>query len=643
MAIRKSICTYCGCGCRLSFYIEKERIFKVMPDRTDPVSQGKPCIKGLTLNEVIAKDRILKPLIRKDKKSDFKEVGWDEAVKFIYNNTKDLAPEEIFFAPSGKITNEDNWVMQKFARVVFGTNSVDGCCTRLCHKATVQATLDCLGLEGIPNRMDDIYRTDCILIIGSNPLSNYPVMWNRILEAKSKGTKIISIQAIFNPIAEYADLFLTIQPGTELALINGLINLIIKQKGYVKAVEKIEQFEELKKVVEEYEPESVAKICGVEIEQIKDICKAISDSKRFGLIHGMGVTQHANGLENIHSLLNLLILKKGFLLSGRGEVNVQGVGDMWCIPDIRPLCPPCERIEKIWKTAIPKEVGKNIIEAFLLSPVKAAFISSFNPAQSLPDLNTVHKHMSDIFIVQMDHYQNLTSQFANVILPTPTLLERNGTITTGERRVRLCRQVIKPIGLSIPEWKIFQQLAGLFGKQKYFKYKNEKEIFKEIVKAIPDYSNLNPEKIYSGFDGWPNKKIKFYKFWPEHFKAIEEIRSKKYPFLLTTFRSQYQFLTGEMTGRSESLKKASNEGPFIYINPIDARFAGIKDGQHIEVISQAGSVKAVVKISERMPKGILGAHIHFEQLLINKLFPAQIDRQTFTPNYKTVAVAIRKI
>ncbi len=640
MVIRKTICTYCGCGCRLAFQIERERLVKTLPDSTDPVSQGKPCIKGLTLHEVIAKDRILKPLIKKG--SDFKEVSWKEALRFVYENTKGLAPEEIFFAPSGKITNEDNWVMQKFARLVFGTNSIDGCCTRLCHKATVQATLDCLGLEGIPNRMDDIYKTDCLLIIGSNPYSNYPVMWNRIAEAKRKGTKIISVQAVYNPIAEHADLFLTIQPGTELALINGLIALVIENRGYVSEAEKTEGFEQLKETVKEYRPERVAEICGIELEQLKRLAGVISASKRFGLIHGMGITQHANGLENTHSLLNLLILKRGFLLSGRGEVNVQGVGDMWCMPDIRPLCPLCERIEKVWGAPISREAGKNIIEAFLLSPVKAAFISSFNPAQSLPNLDRVHKNMADMFIVQMDHYRNLTSEFATVILPTPTLIERNGTITTGERRVRLCRQVIKPLGLSMPEWKIFKQLAVFFRKQKYFGYGTEKEIFKEIVKAMPDYAKLDPEKIYSAQDGWADKKIKFYKFWPEHFKAIEELRSKRYPFILTTFRSQYQFLTGEMTGKSETLRKASRDGPFVYISPLDARLLGIKDGQLVELKSQTGSITTAVRIDERIPKGILGAHIHFEKFLVNKLFPLQIDKQTYTPNYKTVAVAVQK-
>lgn len=637
-----SICPYCGCGCRLNYIVEKNKLAKIVPDPSDEVSEGKPCIKGLTVHEVFKKGRILKPLIRKSKNSKLKEVSWEKAYQFIYKKTKDLTSEEIFFGPSGKITNEDNYIIQKFARIVFKTNNIDACCSRLCHVATVKALINAFGNGGNPWKMEEIYGIDCLLIIGSNPASNYPVLFNKILKIKNKA-KIISIQNIASLISEYADFSIIIKPGTETALLNGIINSLIESKKYRKDVENIDGFSGLNKIVKHYTPENVCKLCGIKIDEFKNLVNVIGKSNSFGAIHGMGLTQHVNAIENVHSLLNLIILKNGKLLSCRGEINVQGAGDMSCSPDILPTGSfiEFEKIEKFWNTKVPKERGKSSIEAFLISPVKAAFVSGFNPAQSLPNLNEVHKNLKKMFFVQLDSYYNLTSKFADVILPTPLLFERNGTITNGERRVRLVRKVIK-IGNSKPEWVIFKELSKIFGYEKYFEYKNEREITKEIVNIIPAYRKIDVESIYNGNDEWADKEIKFVRLNPEEFEGIEDVRSEKYPFILTTFRSRYHFLTDEMTSKSKTLKKFP-EGPFCYLNEEDAKNLKIKNGDRVKISSYVSNIKARVKIDKRIPKGIVGTHFHFENLLVNKLFPTQFDEETFTPNYKIIAVKIEKI
>ena len=634
--LKSSICAYCGCACRLKFRVEGNEIKKVLPDEGDEISEGKPCIKGLTLHEVYNKGRILKPMIRKGGK--FKKSTWGEALRYIKEKVKDIAPSEIFFAPSGKTTNEDCYAMQKFARIVFGTNNIDGCCARLCHAATVEAMKHAFGIPAMPYTLNDIKRTDCLLIVGSNPASNYPVLFNRILEAKRRGCKIISVQPFFNEITRFADVRLIIQPGTHLALLNGIMNYLIRAGNYDKKSENYEGFDKLVKTVSVYSAKRVCNLCGISREDFVNAAETISRSKRFGALHGMGITQHVKAVESVHALLNLLILKKGRILSCRGEVNVQGCGDMGCVPDAE-----VEAFEKVWRVKLTREIGVTMIHALSLSPVKVSFISGFNPAQSMPDLNRVHKNLEEMFVVQMDSYFNLTSRFANVILPTPTLLERRGTITNGERRVRFVAGAIKPLGESVQEWRVLKTLAKMLGFGKHFSYASAKEISKEITRAVPSYSKVDVDSLYKGKDQFADKRIRFKRFVPSHFAGVEDVRSKKYPFILTTFRSKYHFLTGEMTSKSKTLKKISKDGAYCYVSEADAKKLKLRDGDEVLVESAAGCLRARVRIDARMQPGVVAMHFHFENLLVNRLFPSQFDTKSLTPNYKLVAVSIKKI
>lgn len=619
---------------------------KIAPDRTDEPSEGIACIKGLTIHETLGSPdgRILTPLIRMSKDEPFKETSWDEAYSFIYKHTRDLAPSEVFINASGKITNEDCYVTQKFARIAYKTNNVDGCCARLCHVTTVQGLENCFGSRGAFSTMNDVYGVDCLFIIGSNPASNYPVLHNRILKAKRKGMKVISSQAVYNVTAKFSDVSLLIYPGTELILLNGIMRALIHLGAYEKSVEGIEGFERLKHVVELYSIDFVQQACGVDLEQLNQLIESISDAKSLGIVHGMGLTQHATGSENVHALLNLMILKNAQLLSLRGEINVQGVGDMGCLPDRLPTGPlaTAPLLEGKWKTDVPIGKGKTIVEAFLISPSKATFISGMNAAQSLPNLNVVHRNLTNMFVVVLDHFFNLTTKFADVVLPTPVLFEREGTITNGERRVRLVRKVADSCGNCKPEWQIFKELSTLFGCAEHFDYKDPRDITREIVNVVPAYRQIDVDNVYGGADGWPEKRMLFRRFMPEHFEGVEDIRSDKYPLILTSFRSQHHFLTGEMTSRSKTLM-SFKEGPFCYLSAMDADRLGVSSGDSVEVSSSVGSVTCAAQVDESIPKGRAGMHFHFEELLVNKLFPTQFDEKTFTPNYKMTAVGIRKL
>ena len=262
-----SICPYCGCGCKLGYVSENGKIIKIEPVKEDEISEGKPCIKGLTVHEVLDKGRVLYPMIRKGK--ILKKTTWDKAIKHIIENVKGLSPEEILFTASGKIPNEENYVIQKFSRVCFSTNNIDSCCTRLCHASTVAGMEHCLGVGNV-TKMENINNIDTLFIIGSNPVSNYPVFYNKI--AARKGTlKVISVQHWNNETSRNAEISAVIQPCTEVALINGIINIIIRKKAYSRDIELLSGFAELAATAKKFDEAAVCRICGITKEKLNEI------------------------------------------------------------------------------------------------------------------------------------------------------------------------------------------------------------------------------------------------------------------------------------------------------------------------------------------------------------------------------------
>ena len=631
-----SSCIYCAIGCKLRYVIDNNKITQVLPVKEDEVSEGRPCVKGLTIHETVDKGRILTPMVRDGNK--LKEISWEKAFLILYKFLSKYSADEIFFTTSGKITNEDNFIIQKFARLALHTNNIDSCCSRLCHMPTLIAFKDAFGLGASPAYINEVRELDCLIIAGSNPASNHPVLFNRIMDMKKRGGKIIVIAPILSETADFSDLFVEILPGSEILFFNTLINLIIERKLYKKAPTGLD---ELRTIVESYTPENFEKVTGVKKEKIYEVLRVIENAKKIGIIHGMGLTQHTNAVETIRSLINSALLLDAKILTNRGEINVQGSGDMLTFPmplqfseDVNQ-----ENLKRLWGENLPKEKGMNLIEAIGFGNTKVAFITHFNPAHSMPDLNRIHKNLKKMVIIQFNPYFNLTSNFAKLILPSPLLIEREGTITTGERRVRLVRKVRNPIGDALEEWKVYCKLAKMLDARG-FEYKTPFEIFEEICKIVKAYSHVNAKKVYNGEDYFADKKTKFQKTIPTKFKGLEKMRSKNYPFLLFTFRSKFHFLTNEATGKSETLNKAKESGPFFYLNEEDAKNLKIKNYDEIIVKSKVGSLTGYAFISRRILKGYIGAHFHFENFLVNKLFPLEFDPLAFTPNFKCVAVKI---
>ncbi len=626
----ESSCIYCGLGCRLNYEVKNNKILKITGVRNDDISDGVPCVKGLTIHEVYDKNRIKTPLIKKRGKQI--KASLNEALDFIYANTKNLSPNDIFFNTSGKLTNENNYVMQKFARICYKTPNIDSCCGRICHIATVMGMLNVFGTSNI-TRISNLDKVDTLLIIGSEPDISYPVFYYKLMQRRD--LKIIKIHS-FEKSVNKREHLINILPGSQTCLLNGIINELIK-KG-IKS--RIEGFRILKQRVEAYTPDYVCDTCRISQEEYAQLIETVCNSESLGVFHGMALTQHVNSLENVHSLLNLVLLKQGIVLSLRGEVNVQGAGDLGGIPGVLPTgtLSTKKELEKKWGR-IDDSKGLNMIEAILLSPVKALFLVEFDPYKSLPDSNKVVKNLKKSFVVYFGAYHNDTSENADVVIPIASMFESEGTITNGEKRLRKVNRVLSG---KHELWQILIYLSEKFGKSDFFNYNKSKEILDELVTVTNAYKKIKVNSLWKGFDQWADKTIKYRRFLPESFEGLDDSTCVERDFLLTTYRSKYSFLGNEITKTSKTLSRHREPAGF-YLNPYDAKKLEIEDRSDIKVTSVVGALTGKAYISDKIPNGMIGAYMHYSDLKINTLFPTKFDEESFTPSYKSVAVRIEKI
>lgn len=634
----ETICPYCGCGCKLKYSVKRNRIIKAEPVKGDPTSQGKPCIKGLTSFEPLTVERIKYPMIRRHKGDILRKATWKQAYEFIKEKTKGLRHSQIIFTGSGEYTNEDNYVMQKFARVVFKTNNID-CCARLCHVSTAKAMHDAYGLSAMPAVMDDVLGADCILAVGTNPMYNYPVLFNRILEAKKKGAKLITVHAVPNATSKFSDIHMNVPYESLTPFIAGLLNAVAR-----KSKTDIGGFAEMKKSVDYLTPQYISKLFGIDITLFNRVVNEIVASKKFVALHGMGLTQHANGTENAAALINLCTIKNGKSMPMRGKANVQGAADMGCCPDWLPFGGSASAAKEAWGVDISINEGAKITEALSNNPVRAAYIMGMNPAQSLPNLNEVHVQLQNMFVIYQHHHPSETMKFADVVLPSAMLPEKDGTTTNAERRVRRVRKAADSPAKK-QDWEIICGLAKVMGCQKQFGYKTAEDVFKEIVRAVPPYAALSWQAVSKRDDCFADKEIQFRKLVPiEKIAQVESLRTKEYPFTLTTTRLQYHFCTGEATRRSRTMMKLQPK-PVCKINDSDARNLGIKTGDQVLIKSVAGEVTIEAETDASVPSGMLIAPYHFESVLLNKVVPSHrhLDERTKTPNYKAVKVNVEKV
>jgi formate dehydrogenase alpha subunit len=642
-----TVCPYCAAGCGFYITVEKDRAtgIEYMPEH--PSSEGALCSKGNAALEILYhEDRLRHPLKRKG--DGWARISWDEALDTVARNLRkvitEYGPESVGFLASSKCTNEENYLMQKMARCLSSPN-VDNC-ARLCHAPSVVALSRTLGAAGMTNPIPDLANSKCIFIIGSNLAENHPVLTRWIHRAKDDGAVVIVADPRLTHTAWLSDVFLQIQPGTDVALLNGMAHVIIKEgltdNDFIS--KRTRGYEALWETVKDYTPERAAEITGVSPGNIIRAARAYAIAPASSILYSMGITQHSTGTNNVQAISNLALITGHIGRPGtgifplRGQNNVQGACDVGALAEFYPGYRRADDPESIrlfskeWGAArLPEGVGltsTEMMEAAHEGKVKAIYIMGEDPANSDAHSTYIREALENLeFLAVQDIFMTATARFADVVLPASAWAEKEGTFTSTERRVQWSNKAIEPPGEARADLDIICDLAGRLGLKQQFSYPDAASVLAEINRLLPAYGGITRERL--GIEGlvWPcpsadhpgtpilhSQSFKLDDgrgvIVPVDYKPASEDMSWEYPLLLTTGRVAVHHNAGSMTRRSPSLLEREPE-LFVEINTADAAPLRIADGDEVVVSTARGKTTAKARLTDKMKRGVVFMPFHF--------------------------------
>jgi len=671
-------CPYCGVGCGLNLVVNDGKLVGVEPYKRSPVNEGKLCPKGASCWEAVQHpDRLTKPLIKKGDK--FEEATWDEALDLIAKKFKETSdkfgPKSLGFHVSCRTVNEDCYAMQKWARVAFQTNNIDNC-ARICHGPSVAGLSLCFGSGAATNPFEDVLNSDLIIMWGSNAVEAHPLAGRRIMQAKKAGIPIMVVDPRYSPTARLADDWVRFNPSTHIALANSMMYWIIKEgledKEFIK--KRTKGFEDLKKTVENYA--DVEKITGVPTERVKEMARKYAAAKNAVIIYCLGITELTTGTDNVRSLGNLSMLCGNIGRPGvgvnplRGQNNVQGACDMGAYPNVYSGYQKCEdaanraKMEKAWgmkEGSLPDWYGVTLTEQITQcgDPIKAMYILGLNPVVSYPDSGHVKRSLDKLdFLVIQDIYWTESCQYADVVLPGACFAEKDGTFTSGERRINRVRKAVDAPGESRVDYMIFGELAKKMGL-KGFDWKTGQDVWDDMRACTPSMAGATydkmekPESVH-----WPCPTVehagtpilhceKFAcadglgTFFGLEYRPPAEVADAEYPFTLMTGRVIFHYHTRTQTDRCAVLHYEVPES-FIQINTEDAKSMGIRQGEKIKVKSRRGETITTARVTDEVAPKVLYMAMHFNEGA-NNLTNTALDPLSKMPELKHCAVAVEKI
>jgi len=613
------------------------------------------------------------PLIKRN--GTFEKATWDEAIALVAGRIKEIkaafGPDTIGGLSSAKCTNEENYVFQKFIRAAVGTNNVDHC-ARLCHASTVAGLAKAFGSGAMTNSIDEIKHAGCIFVIGSNTTEAHPVIGLAIKEAVVRnGAKLIVADPRGIDLVRYATVHLAHKPGTDVALINAMMNVIVSEKLHDEPFirERTEDFEALAETIKDFTPEDAEAITTVSAEAIRQAARLYATTSPASIIYSMGITQHTTRTDNVLTLANLAMLtgNLGKESAGvnplRGQNNVQGACDMGALPNVYPGYQSVEdaqiraKFQQAWGVSLPDKKGLTVVEmmhAVEHDRIKALYIMGENPALSDPNLNRARKAMQDVdFLVVQDIFLTETAEYADVVLPSACFAEKDGTFTNTERRVQRVRKAVAAPGQARNDWEIVCEVASKMGFP--MTYESPSRIMDEIASVTPIYGGISFDHIDTTGIQWPcpdrqHPGTKYLhtdrftrgkgKFHAVEFKCAAEMPSEEFPFVLSTGRQLYQFHTGTMTRKSRAIHQVSPTG-YVEVHADDAERLGIANGQMVEVTTSRGKVTTPARVTMNIGKGWLFMPFHFHEGPANALTHDALDPVAKIPEYKVCAAQIR--
>ncbi len=669
-----TVCPYCAAGCGFYVAVEKERAtgIEYMPEH--PASDGALCSKGNAALEVLYhEDRLRHPM--KKKGDGWARISWDEALDLVARGLgkaiKEYGPEKVGFLASSKCTNEENYLIEKMARCL-GSPNVDNC-ARLCHAPSVVGLNRTLGAAGMTNPISDLANSKCIFIIGSNLAENHPILSRWIHRAKDSGAVVIVADPRMTHTAWMADVFLQLKPGTDVALLNGIAHVMVKE-GLIDndfIAKHTRGFQSLASAVKDYTPEKVEEITGVFAEDIIRAARAYAISPASAIVYSMGITQHTTGTDNVQAIANLALISGHIGRPGtgvmplRGQNNVQGACDMGALAEFYPGYKKADDPEtvkffsKAWDTgALPMGCGltaTEMIDAAASGQIRAMYIVGEDPANSDSRSTYTREALENLdFLVVQDIFMTATAQLADVVLPASAWAEKEGTYTSTERRVQWSQKAIDPPGEAMSDLQVVCAVAKRLGLD--FNYRGAAEVLSEINELVPQYGGIIRERLDGSGLVWPCPSVDHpgtpilhsqgfrlkdnrAEIVPVSYRPPAENASWEHPFILTTGRVAVHHNAGSMTRRSPSLIEREPD-LFVEINTADAAKLRIANGDEALISTPRGETTAIARLTDSVKRGVVFMPFHFPGT--NVLTGEARDAEAKIPEFKVSACKISR-
>ncbi|ENG5484581.1 formate dehydrogenase subunit alpha [Yersinia enterocolitica] len=682
-----TVCPYCGSGCKINLLVENGKVVGA-EGANGVTNQGELCLKGYYgwdfLNDTkLLTPRLKQPMIRRQKGGKLEAVSWDEAIEFASSTLRAIkekyGPEAIMHTGSSRGPgNETNYVMQKFARAVTGSNNID-CCARVCHGPSVAGLQVTLGNGAMSNSICEIEDTKCILVFGYNAADSHPIVARRILKAKEKGAKVIVCDPRHIETARIADLWLPLKNGSNMALVNAFANVLITEELYDKdyVSRYTEGFDEYRAMVAKYTPEYVESITGLPAHTIREAMRIYAAAPSATILWGMGVTQWGQGVDVVKGLSGLALLTGNLGRPNvgvgpvRGQNNVQGACDMGALPNMYPGYQPVtdpatlEKFAKAWGVpSLSNKIGYSLTDVphkIKEGKIKANYVMGEDPLQTEPDLSMMREAFSELeLLIVQDIFMTKTAAEADVIFPATSWGEHEGVYSAADRGFQRFEKAVEPQGDVKPDWEIISLMATALGYP--MKYNNTKEIWDELRELCPLYYGATYEKMAGlGYVPWPcptedspgtpwlyagnkfdrpgGKGLLFASEWRAPMEQVDE----EYPLVLCTVREVGHYSCRSMTGNCSALQTLADEPGYVQISPQDADKMRLQDQQLVWVASRRGKVITRVSVSERINVGAVYMTYQWWIGACNELTLDHLDPISKTPEYKYCAVKLEAI
>ena len=686
-----SVCPYCGVGCQITYQLRDKQIVAVQ-GRNGPANEQRLCVKGrFGFDYIKHSHRLTKPLIRRDDApkhadcevdpanpfSHFREASWEEALDLAASGLKTIrdrdGSEALAGFGSAKGSNEEAYLVQKLVRTGFGTNNVDHC-TRLCHASSVAALLDGIGSGAVTAPFTACRDAEVVIVIGANPTENHPVAATFFKQAAKDGTLIV-MDPRGQALKRHATHMLEFKPGTDVALLNAMLNVIVTEELYDEqyVAAQTEGFDNLQKHIVEFTPEAMAPVCGIDPDTIRTVARKYATAEASIIFWGMGISQSTHGSDNARCLIALALITGQVGRPGtglhplRGQNNVQGASDAGLIPMVFPDYQSVEaedirsRFEDVWGTPLDPKKGLTVVEimdAIHDDVIKGMYVMGENPAMSDPDVDHARAGLAKLeHLVVQDLFLTETAFHANVVLPASAWPEKDGTVTNTNRQVQRGRKALELPGDARQDWWIIQEIATRIGLP--WRYEGPADVFAEMKQVMPSLDNISWERLAAESvvtypcaapdqpgddivfgDGFPTASGRG-KLVPATIIPPDEEPDDDYPMVLTTGRQLEHWHTGAMTRRASILDNIEPEA-VASLSTRELRRLGITPGELVRVTTRRGIIELKARADNAIPDGMVFVPFCYAEAPANTLTNPALDPLGKIPEFKFCAAKVEK-